>query len=92
MVLQMTDSFIRIETQDKKQIIDVFYTKTNSVEVRRFVIHEMVKLSIKVQSVDFNGEKLARCWLGLIISPSKKSMTKPKDEDSNWAQRRMEGK
>lgn len=91
-ILKITDAFIRIETTDKKQQIDVFYTKTNSTDVREFIVHQMVKLSIKLQSVDVNSEKLAKCWLGFIISPIKKFEVKVEEGTSNWGQRRMAGK
>lgn len=91
-ILQITKDFIRIETTDKKQQVDVFYTKTNSADVKGLMVHQMVKLCIKLQSVDFNNEKLARCWLGFIVNPIKRFEVKVEEEASNWAQRRMEGK
>ena len=92
-VLQITETFIRLETTDKKQNIDVFYTRANTLAVKEIVMHEMVKLSIKLQSVDVGGEKLARCWLTFIVSPAKKSEVKVNVEESTgWAQRRIAGK
>lgn len=95
-VLQITETFIRLETTDKKQNIDVFYTRANALAIKELVIHEMVELSIKLQSVDVGGEKLARCWLTSIISPTKRPEVKLKEEEEEesigWAQRRMIGK
>ncbi|QOW10288.1 hypothetical protein Q73A0000_07860 [Kaistella flava (ex Peng et al. 2021)] len=91
-ILKITETFIRLETTDKKQQIDVFYTKANAGEVKEFLLHEMVKLYIKLQSVDINGEKLARCWLGFVISPIKKSTAIEKEDNSNWGERRMKSK
>ena len=91
-VLIITDSFITLETNDKQQHIDVFYTKNNYTAVKEFHLHEMVKLSIKLQSVEINGERLARCWLGFIISPIRRYKPIQKEENSNWAQRRMDQK
>ena len=93
-VLQITETFIRLETTDKKQNIDVFYTRANALAIKELVLHEMVKLSIKLQSVDVGGEKLARCWLTFIISPTKRPEVKLKVEEEavGWAQRRMVGK
>ncbi len=49
----------------------------------------MVKFSVKLQSVDHGTEKLARCWLSYIISPSPKNPSKKKEEPRNWAERRL---
>ena len=93
-VLQITETFIRLETTDKKQNIDVFYTRANALAIKELVIHEIVKLSTKLQSVDVGGEKLARCWLTFIISPTIRPEVKLKEEEESigWAQRRNLGK
>ena len=92
-VLHITETFIRLETTDKKQNIDVFYTRANTLAVKELVTREMVELSTKLQSVDVGGEKLARCWLTFIISPTKRPEVKLKVEEEvvGWAQRRIAG-
>jgi hypothetical protein len=88
-VLEITVSFIRLETSDKKQQIDIYYIRNNKEEVENLLIHEMVKFSVKLQSVDHGNEKLARCWLSFIISPGAYPPSKKKEEHRNWAERRL---
>jgi len=88
-VLEITETFIRLETNDKKQQIDVYFTENDKDEVGKLMIHQMVKFSVKLQSVDHGNEKLARCWFSYIISPSPKNPSKKKEETRNWAERRL---
>lgn len=63
--------------------------KLTKMKLFKLIIHQMVKFSVKLQSVDHGTEKLARCWLSYIISPSPKNPSKKKEEPRNWAERRL---
>ena len=88
-ILEITNAFIRLEINDKKQQLDIYYIINNKEEVENLLIYEMVKFSVKLQTVDYGNEKLAKCWLSYIISPSPKNPSKKKDEPRNWAERRL---
>lgn len=87
-ILEITSRLIRISTYEKKQEIDVYYTATNAEDVKALIKYEMVKFEIKLQSVEVGDEKLARCWLTFIISPTKRQVSKPEEEKQGWGQKR----
>lgn len=91
-IIKITDTFISLETNDKKQNIDVFYTSKNTFGVKKLMMDEFVTLSITIQSVSYNGQNLARCWLISFLKEVGESKANLQEKSSNWTQRRMEVK
>lgn len=73
---------VRIVTFEKAQELDVFYSETWKVAINELTERQVIKFSVKTQSVDYYGLKLGKFWLSNIIVPApppRKSSHRGKD-------------
>lgn len=61
---------IRIVTHEKAQELDIFYSEIWKVAVNELIERQVIKFSVKIQSVDYYGLKLGKMWLSSIILPT----------------------
>lgn len=83
-IIKITDTYIRLETISKKQEVDVFFpeSKWEPLELL-FEPHMLAVLVVEVQSLEHDGNKLAKLWIKHVRIPFLYS-----DEDLNEAQKR----
>ncbi|KFF26874.1 hypothetical protein [Chryseobacterium vrystaatense] len=69
-VVKLTDEFLRIQTVKKKQEIDVFFSeqKKRAMEYR-YQPHMITRIEVEPQSVELNGNKIAKLWLKYVNWP-----------------------
>jgi len=76
---------VRIVTYEKAQELDVFYSEMWKVAVNELLERQIIKFSVKIQSVDYYGLRLGKLWLSNIIIPApppRKSSHRGKDSGS----------
>lgn len=63
-IVKIESDYIRVETFKEKQEIDIFFDSDYLKEhVRTLIVGRLYKGMVRTQSVDVNGQKLAKLWM-----------------------------
>lgn len=69
-VVKITDTYIRLRTSRKKQLIDLFYPESKRVSLKWiFEPKVLARIEVEAESFEMCGCKFAKLWLKFVIWP-----------------------
>jgi len=70
-VINLFEDFIRIQTINKQQLIDIFFTKSKREAINyRYEPFMVTVIEVEVQTVEYENHKFAKLWFKNTVFPN----------------------